>query len=156
MISKKTIPLSTTLYALIVMASILPAFFLIPWLTGQATSILLDAEMTKEEAFHNQVSNTTELEIKRLTSVLVNKADSIADYMLEAKENKIHQVLNNIAEKYPFFNTMSVYDKNVQNIVSKHYRGHQAPKITSQSPDFVIAMRGRVFHGAPTKLDDQH
>lgn len=79
----RKIRLRTAWYALIFLASILPALVLAPWLSQEAHDILLENRMLKEELIHKEVAIHLMLESKRLMSVLINKADPIAGLVSE-------------------------------------------------------------------------
>ena len=155
MFSKK-ISLRSAWYALILMASILPAIVLAPWLSQQAHDILLENNMLKEELFHKEVAIHLMLEAKRLTSVLINKADPIAVFSSEGEAKSIDALIDRMSQREPIFNTITVYNHLAQAVHTKILGHHTSKPMSVNDPAFVIPMRGRTFLGSPIKLADKH
>jgi len=88
----KKIPLRTAWYGLIILASVLPAVALSPWLGQQAHTLLLEHAMLQEELFHNELETRLALETERLVSVLINKSDPIAHNLSERSKPSLLNV----------------------------------------------------------------
>lgn len=151
------IPLRAAWYALIFLASLLPAVVLAAWLANQAHELLLNSAILKEKIFHNDIETRLNLETKRLVSVLENKSDPIA-YFLRHNDNPkvIIDLIKKINQREPMINSMSIYDTNAKLLFSTHEKNHTVADIHRDSPAFVIPLHQRVFIGAPSKLDDGH
>ncbi|MDQ6997137.1 MAG: PAS domain S-box protein [Mariprofundus sp.] len=150
-------PLRRAWYGLIIIASLLPAIALSPWLSQQAHNLLLDRALLKEEMFHKEVEIFLHLETNRLVSVLQNKSDPIAHFLTEDKNYKaIRKLTERIAQREPMVNTTSVYDEHANMIIRSLVHGHQPAVIDMNSPAFVIPMHNRIFIGSPQRLSDQH
>ncbi|MDX8387856.1 MAG: ATP-binding protein [Ghiorsea sp.] len=152
----KNIRLRSAWYTLILLASIVPALVLAPWLSQKAHELLLENSLLKEELYHTELSINLELETKRLTSVLVNKADPMTHALSYDDQQHVHMLIDKIISREPIFNTISVYNPDMTLIAAKRV-GHHLPKtITKNSPSFVVPLAGRVFLGSPSELDDHH
>ncbi|RLL50633.1 PAS domain S-box protein [Mariprofundus sp. EBB-1] len=153
----KKMPLRRAWYGLIIIASLLPAIALSPWLSQQAHNLLLDRALLKEEVFHKEVEIFLHLETNRLVSVLQNKSDPIAHFLTEDKNSKaIGKLVERIAQRESMVNTTSVYDEHTNLIFRSVVHGHQPAVIDMNSPAIVIPMHNRIFIGSPQRLSDQH
>jgi len=152
----KKISLRSAWYALIFSASILPAIVLAAWLSQQAHGILLENRMLKEELFHKGVATHLMLEVKRLTSVLVNKADPIAVFASNDDRQSMQSLIDVMSERDPILNTITLYNHLAQAVMTKRLGEHTAVLMIPSDPAFVIPMSGRVFLGSPVKLADNH
>jgi len=153
----RDIPLRRAWYALLLLASLLPAVVLAPWLSEQAHTLLLDRAMLREELFHQQVGTHLYLETKRLVSVLQNKSDPIAFFLHEGGQQDIlMDLLEKIDKREPVVNTTTIYDTHAHILLSSRESGHVTAPVNKDSPAFVIPMHQRVFIGSPAQLGDQH
>lgn len=152
----RKIRLRTAWYALIFLASILPALVLAPWLSQEAHDILLEDRMLKEELIHKEVAIHLMLESKRLMSVLINKADPIAGLVSEGEYQSVHALIDRMSAREPMFNTITVYNHLSQAMMIKALGNHTSKPVTVSDPAFVIPMSGRIFLGSPVKLADGH
>jgi len=148
-ISKK-IPLRTAWYGLVILASMLPAAVLSPWLYQQAHRLLLDRAMLREKMFHQAIAIRLQLETERLISVLRNKSDPIAYFVSQHKGiDFMHELVKKINQRELLVNTTTIYDRHANIILSQH-RGEYAPAFISRaSPAFVIPMHKKVFISSP-------
>ncbi|WP_051938068.1 hybrid sensor histidine kinase/response regulator [Ghiorsea bivora] len=158
----RSISLNKAWYALIFVASLLPAFIIAPWLADQAHKLLLERALLQEKIYHKQIEVLFYEETKRLISVLVNKADPIALHLDNPKtfnaniNNMTTRLLHRLMKREPMFNTISLYD-NHANIITRVKRNQHTPAlITTQSPAFIISQHNRTFIGSPHRLADGH
>jgi len=153
----KKIPLRIAWYVLILLASLLPAMILAPWLANQAHDLLLDKSILHEKMFHQEIETRLDLETKRLTTVLVNKSDPIA-YIMERNTdlNIIPELLEKVDQREPMVNSTSIYDTHANLLFSSHQKSHAIADVDKNSPVFVVPMHQRVFVGAPSRLSDKH
>ncbi|MBL4658767.1 MAG: response regulator [Alcanivoracaceae bacterium] len=158
----RTISLNKAWYALIFVASLLPAFIIAPWLAVQAHDLLLERALLHEEIYHKQIEAYFSSETERLISVLVNKADPISldiqhkQGFTSAKNNITTSLLHRLMKREHMFNSITLYDKHA-NIMTNILRdGHSQAPITTQSPAFVISQHNRTFIGSPLHLADGH
>jgi len=153
----KKIPLRIAWYVLILLASLLPAMILAPWLSNQAHDLLLDKAILSERMFHQEIETRLDLETKRLTTVLVNKSDPIAYIMAKNTDlNIVPELLEKVDQREPMVNSTSIYDTHAKLLFSSHQNRHVIVDIDRNSPAFVIPMHQRVFVGAPSLLNDKH
>jgi len=153
----KHLTLRRAWYALLMMASLLPAIALTPWLSHQAETLLLDRALLSEEVFHKEIEIRLNLETERLVSVLKNKSDPIAYFIhLKQDDSLIEPLLAKISHRDPVINTTTIYDLNGRIRHAVHDNIHTAAHINTTDPAFVIPMHKRVFIGSPEKLDDGH
>ena len=153
----QAIPLRRAWYALVLLASLLPALALAPWLSDQAHRLLLDRAMLRELLAHQQLEMHLYLETKRLVSVLQNKSDPIAFLLQQGHQDaRIRSLLSKIDAREKVINTTTLYDPAAHLLMSNREQGHVIAPIDRQSPAFVIAMHQRVFIGSPARLDDGH
>lgn len=153
----KKIPLRSAWYGLILLASLLPAVALSPWLSQQAHSLLLDRAILSEELFHKEAETRLYLETERLVSVLINKSDPIAYFMQHNKDlDVIRHLIEKINKREAMVNTTTLYDHNARIILSTHEDGHKAAQIDKDSPAFAIPMFNRTYIGSPGLLEDSH
>jgi len=155
-ISRK-IPLRTAWYGLVILASLLPAAALSPWLYQQAHTLLLDRAMLSERMFHQAIAMRFQLETKRLISVLQNKADPIAYFVSQHRNiDFMRKLVKKINQREPLLNTITIYDRHANILLSTHHGEHMPALIDRASPAFVISMQKRVFIGSPKHLSDKH
>jgi len=153
----KKIPLRTAWYGLIIMASMLPAAALSPWLYQQAHTLLLDRAMLSERMFHQAIAMRLQLETERLISVLRNKADPIAYFVSQHRDiDFMRKLVKKINQREPLLNTTTIYDRHANLLLSAHHGEHMPAVIDSAAPAFVIPMQKRVFIGSPVRLSDKH
>jgi len=153
----RDIPLRRAWYALILLASLLPAAVLAPWLSDRAHALLLERAMLREELFHQQMETHLYLETRRLVSVLQNKSDPIAFFLHHGgQQDQIRELLRKIGAREAVVNTTTVYDTDGRALFSSRQGGHVPAPIHRQSPAFVVPMHGRIFIGSPARLADQH
>ncbi|MDQ6953790.1 MAG: response regulator [Mariprofundaceae bacterium] len=148
------LPLKTAWYAIIALASILPALVLSIWLSGQAHDLLLESAMLKEDIYHTQLSTRLSLEAERLETVLYNKSDPIAYFLQQKNILAIQALIQKIGIREPMVNTTTLYDTNTKVITSAIHNHHSIAVLNQHSPSFVIPMHQRTFLGSPQKLQD--
>ncbi|MDQ7002280.1 MAG: cache domain-containing protein, partial [Ghiorsea sp.] len=157
-----SISLSKAWYALILVASLLPAFIIAPWLADKAHGLLLERALLKEKVYHKQVEAYFSLETERLLSVLVNKSDSIAldinnpQAFATDKNKTTINLLHRLMKREPLFNTVTLYDKHANIMTTMAHGEHTTADINAQSPAFVVSQHGRTFIGSPLRLADHH
>ncbi|MDQ6957518.1 MAG: PAS domain S-box protein [Mariprofundaceae bacterium] len=157
MVLSKKIPLRIAWYGLIILASMLPAAALSPWLYQQAHTLLLDRAMLSERMFHQTIAMRLQLETKRLISVLRNKADPIAYFVSRHRNiDFMRQLLEKINQREPLLNTTTIYDRHANILLSAHHGEHMPAFIDRTVPAFAIPMHKRVFIGPPVHLSDKH
>jgi len=153
----KKVPLRIAWYGLILLASLIPAVVLAPWLASQAHGLLLDRAMLSEKMFHRELETRIDLEIERLVSVLENKSDPISYFISHAGDDDIiRHLIEKIDVREAIFNSVSIYDTHAQLIFSTHKQHHALPPITEFRAAFVVPMHQRVFIGSPERLSDNH
>ncbi len=150
-------PLRRAWYGLIILASLLPAIALSPWLSQQAHQLLLDHALLNEEMFHKEIEIHLHLETNRLISVLQNKSDPIA-YFLRHERNieAIRDFIEKISQRESMVNTSTIYDQDANIIVTSQLAEHTTAHISKDDPAFVIPMLKRVYIGSPRLLSDNH
>jgi len=148
--------LNTAWYSLIVLASVLPAVILSPWLSNKAHHLLLDRAMLQEEIYHKQVETRLSLEVQRLESVLINKADPIAYFLHEKQTHLIQTLMKRIITREAIINTVTIYDRHGNKVLGVKLSGHTPAAIDSDEPAFVIPLHQHTFLGAPSQLADGH
>lgn len=157
-----SISLSKAWYALIFVASLLPAFIIAPWLADKAYELLFERALLKEEVYHKQIEAYFSLETERLLSVLVNKADPIALDIGSAqaftadKNTTTINLLHRLMKREYLFNTVTLYDNHANIMTSVTHGEHAIADISVQSPAFVVSQHGRTFIGSPLHLADHH
>ena len=151
------IPLRTAWYGLIILASVLPAIALSPWLGQQAHQLLLESAIQKEELFHTQMETRLASETERLISVMVNKSDSMAHILSNTQELPLlSSLINKIIERESTIATVTIYDTTANIIRRCHHETHTHVSITTDSPAFAVPIHGRTFIGSPARLSDGH
>jgi len=154
---QKKRPLRTIWYGLIILASLLPALALSPWLSQQAHKLLLEHAILSEELFHKEIETHLYLETERLLSVVQNKSDPIAYFMRSGHNiDVIRNLLEKIIRREPMVNTTTIYDHNANIIFSVQQDGHQTALIDKDTPAFAIPMHNRPYIGSPGLLSDNH
>jgi len=155
--TEKKISLRAALYGLIILASLLPAVVLAPWLASRAHDLLLDRAMLNEEIFHKAVDTSLYLETERLVSVLQNKSDPIAYFMSQGgSPDAISDLLEKINQRESMVNTTTIYDRHAHILFTNRQGEHTTAPINTASPAFAIPMHQRVFIGSPARLNDKH
>ncbi len=155
--SRKRFSLSTAWYALIVLASVMPAIAMAPWLAQQAHSLLLDRSIMAERLIHHDLEITLALETQRISSVLANKADGLAQQIFDDyDEDTINQLVQKTIERDKSLNTVTLYDKHARIIGASHSDTHTSAKINPDSPLFTIPMTGQEYIGSVSELADGH
>lgn len=158
----RNISLNKAWYALIFIASLLPAFIIAPWLADKAYDLLLDRALLEQKVYHKLIEAYISQEIEHLRSVLINKADPIAldidsKHFFMSQENGITtNLLHRLMKRESMFNTITIYDNNTNIITNLSRDGHTTAPITPQSPAFIISQRSRTFIGSPVQLSDGH
>ncbi len=153
----KKIPLRAAWYGLIILASLLPALVLSPWLSQQAHGLLLDRAMLNEELFHKEIETHLSLETERLVSVLLNKSDPISYFMETGNQRGVIQALiDKVNQREAMINTTALYDQHANIVFSSQQGEHTPPIINEASPAFSIPMFDRTFIGSPGLLSDKH
>lgn len=148
-ISKK-IPLRTAWYGLVILASMLPAIVLSPWLYQQAHRLLLDRAMLREKMFHQAIALRLQLEVARLISVLRNKSDPVAYFVSQHRGiDFMRKLLKKIDQRELLVNTTTIYDRHANIILFQHRGEHTSALISRVSPAFVIPMHKKVFISSP-------
>ncbi len=104
--------LRTAWYGLIVVASLLPALTLAPWLSEQAHTLLLERAMLAEKVYHKEVETRISLEIQRLETVLRNKSDPIIYFLNRDDLPRIRKLLKKITRREMMINSVAIYDRN--------------------------------------------
>jgi len=151
----KKLPLRLAWYGLIMVASVLPALALAPWLGQQAHELLLERAMLSEEVFHNEVETRLALETERLISVLDNTADPIGMLWSEKKNLElINGLLGKISQREPMITSVAIYDADAQWVTGVKQAGHSFSEIRSDMAEFAVPMHRRSFLGAPAILAD--
>jgi len=150
-------PLRAAWYSLIILASLLPALALSPWLSQQAHTLLLDRAMLSEELVHKEVETQLYLETERLVSVLLNKSDPIA-YFMDSSDTlePIRSLIEKINQREAMVNTITLYDLQANVLISSHQGKHSTANIDTNTPAFAIPMFNRIFIGSPGLLSDKH
>ena len=147
----RTISLNKAWYALIFVASLLPAFIIAPWLADKAHELLLDRALLEEEVYHKQIEAYISLKIEHLRSTLVNKADPVAldidnKRFFTFKEGSVTtNLLHRLMSREAMFNTITIYDNDANIITNISRDGHTAARLTSLSSAFIISQRNRTF-----------
>jgi len=153
----RKIPLRLAWYGFILLAALLPAIVVAPWLAGQAHNLLLSRAMLSEKMFHNELETRIDLETERLISVLKNKSDPIAYFMTHGdKSNFIQKLIVKIDKREAMVNSTSIYDTHAKLLYSTHKHGHTIPEIRADIPSFIIPLHQRVFISSPLRLADGH
>ena len=158
----RTISLNKAWYALIFIASLLPAFIIAPWLADKAHELLLDRALLQEKVYHKQIEAYISLETEHLRSVLVNKADPIAldidsKHFFASQEGSVTtNLLRRLISREAMFNTITIYDNDAHIITNISRDGHTSAPITTQSLAFIISQRNRTFIGSTLHLRDKH
>ncbi|MDX8405429.1 MAG: cache domain-containing protein, partial [Mariprofundus sp.] len=153
----KKIPLRLAWYGLILLASLLPAVVLTPWLSQQAHQLLLDRAMLREEVFHKEIETRLNMETERLVSVLTNKSDPIAYFLRQGNHAPfIAELLQKISRRNPVINSSVIYDPQGRIVQSYHRGKHAMAAVDSNSVAFVVPMHKRIFIGSPARLSDHH
>ena len=153
----KRIPLRIAWYGLILLASLIPAIILAPWLAGKAHGLLLDRAILSEKMFHRELETRIDLETERLISVLENKSDPISYFISHGDDaNIIRHLIEKIDVREAILNSISIYNIHAKLVFSTHKKNHMLPAITVASAGFVVPMHQRVFIGSPKRLSDNH
>ncbi len=153
----KKIKLRTAWYGLLILASLLPVLVLSPWLGKKAHALLLDHAMLTEEMFHNEVETRLAMETRRITAVMLNKADPMGHYLAgEHDLMLLNDLLGKITGREPMVKTVAVYNRNARIAASFQQAGHSAAKLDANEPAFVVPMHGRVYIGPPKIHADGH
>ena len=153
----KNIPLRRAWYGLIILASLLPAIALSPWLAEKAHKLLLDHALLREEIFHKEIETYLHLETDRLVSILQNKSDPIAHFLAEDRNlDAVQGLIKKISQREPMVNTTTIYDQYGKIVLSSYIDEHMPAFIENDSPAFVIPMLNRTFIGSPHLLADRH
>jgi len=153
----KKIPLRTAWYSLIILASLLPAAALSPWLYQQAHTLLLDRAMLSEKIFHQAIAIRLQLETEHLTSVLQNKSDPIAYYVNQHRNvSFLRELVEKINQREPLLNTTTIYDRHANILFSVHHGEHMPALIDKASSAFIIPMHKRIFISSPARLSDKY
>jgi len=154
---RRQVSLRVAWYALVLLASLLPAFAIAPWLADKARALLLEQALLREELFHEQTATYLHLEAERLTSVLQNKADAMALALrLPARAAPVTDILQRILDREPAISCARLLDPQARAIAARHRQGHSMPAIGPHAPAFVIPMHGRVHLGSPRRMRDGH
>jgi len=149
--------LRTVWYGLIILASLLPAAALSPWLYQQAHTLLLDRAILTERMFHQALAIRLQLEVKRLSAVLQNKSDPIAYFVSQHRDvDFMRKLLEKIDQREPLLNTTTIYDRHANILLSTHHGKHMPALIDKAAPAFVIPMHKRMFIGSAERLSDKH
>jgi PAS domain S-box-containing protein len=149
--------LRTVWYGLIILASLLPAAALSPWLYQQAHTLLLDRAILTERMFHQALAIRLQLEVKRLSAVLQNKSDPIAYFVSQHRDvDFMRKLLEKIDQREPLLNTTTIYDRHANILLSTHHGKHMPALIDKAAPVFVIPMHKRMFIGSAERLSDKH
>jgi len=151
------IPLRRAWYGLIILASLLPAIALSPWLAKEAHKLLLNQAMLSEEMFHQELETYLHLETERLVSVLQNKSDPIAHFLSTERDlDALTILIKKISQREPMVNTTTIFDQDAKLVISSYINEHMPAFIDKDSPAFVIPRHNRTFIGSPHLLADRH
>jgi len=151
----KKIPLRRAWYGIVLLASLLPAIALTPWLSHQAKDLLLSRAMLNEKVFHTEMEIRLDEETMRLVSVLENKSDPIANIIQHSQGSTfIVDLLQKISRRDQEVTTTVVYNMQGDVVNTYHISGHTPTKLEISSPALAIPMHGRVFIGSPSRLVD--
>ncbi|ATX79321.1 PAS domain S-box-containing protein [Mariprofundus aestuarium] len=157
MSQRKKYPLRIAWYGLIMVASVLPAIALSPWLGQQAHALLLERAMLSEEVFHNEIETRLALETNRLVSVLITNADPIGIVWSEQQNlEQLNGIIERASGREPMLNSIAIYDSHARFITGSKQGDHTFSSIRNDMAEFAVPMHGRSFLGAPVKLSDNH
>ncbi|TLS77118.1 PAS domain S-box protein [Mariprofundus erugo] len=150
-----SIPLSRLWYSLIILASLLPAAVLAPWLSSQAHSLLLDRAMLSEELYHKELATTLYLEMDRLTAVLQSKSDTIA-YILghQGSTDAVRELIATLSRRDAEISSIVILGPSAQVIATANMAAFSADRMSRSTPAFAVPMHGRIFIGSPRRLAD--
>ncbi len=153
----KKFPLRLAWYGLIILASLLPAVALSPWLGQQAHQLLLERAILSEELFHNELETRLALETERLVSILVNKSDPMELYFTgEQNLAFIEGLINRISEREAMFSSIALYNHQSRLISGVRKGPHTFATLHTDMAEFAVPMHGRTFISPPAILDDGH
>jgi len=153
----KKFPLRIAWYGLIILASLLPAIALSPWLGQQAHQLLLERAILTEELFHNELETRLALETERLVSILVNKSDPMYLYFAgEQSISFIKDLTEKISKREPMFSSIAIYNHRAQLITGIEQGHHTFAELRTDMAEFAVPMHGRTFISPPSVLNDGH
>lgn len=157
MSTQKKYPLRAAWYGLIIVASVLPALALSPWIGQQAHELLLDRAMLEEEIFHSEVETRLALETKRLVSILTNKADPMGMIWADGdRKQLLDSLIERISKREKIISSIAIYDTNARLITGSKNKLHSFAVMRNDMPEFAVPMHARSYLGAPIKLPDGH
>jgi len=147
-------PLRRAWYGLIILASVLPALALSPWLSSQAHSLLLERSMLEEKIFHSEIETRLSLETKRLLSVLTNASDPMSLYFSGHQNMDYLNIIIDSIFMRESTTSIAIYNHHARFITGLKHREHSFSEIRTDMAEFSVPMHGRTFLGSPTKLAD--
>ena len=149
--------LRTSWYGLIVLASLMPAIAMTPWLSQEAHKVFLDREILKEKIFHQEVELTITQKTRHITDVLVVKAEDIENHLNDKNQfDTLSEIARSVMERDNFISTVTVYDRQANIIGSSSQKGHTKAKISKNTSSFASSISGHTFIGSVSELEDGH
>lgn len=143
-------------YVSLLVASILPALVLAPWLEEKGRDMLLANALLEKEMLHRELLVRLHQEQRRLRTILTNKSDPIGILLSIGDKQGVKIFLNKIIEREPLFNTLEVFGEKGEPFAYVKEAGHTLLELEAMDPAYAIPMHGRPFLGSPQWFDDGH
>ena len=157
MTTPRKFPLRIAWYGLIILASVLPAVALSPWLSQEAHKLLLERAIQSEELFHNELEIRLALETERLVSILVSKSDPMGLYFAgEQSLPFIQGLIEKTSKRETIFSSIALYNHRAQLITGIKQSDHTFASLRTDMAEFAVPMHGRTFISPPSVLSDGH
>lgn len=143
-------------YLSLVIASVLPAIVLAPWLEEKARVLLLANALLEQEIEHRELLVRLHQEQKRLLTILTNKSDPIGALLAIEDKQGVKKFLQKIVEREPLLNTLEVFGDKGELFAYMKEPDHILFELDAMDPVYTVPMHGRSFLASPRWLDDGH